>query len=217
MALTWKCCLLSQPTISRYDRGALSASANSEALALTLALRVLIVLIASLILFLGRCFGFLIDPFICPREKGPVFRGSQGSFGTLRMGLGCGSPACGSVSYASSLNSGNLSIGLAIGCELDVFVGGCHSGCSIEERRPVPVTVVVLIQVALYYKLRKNTSAYCPHICFASFECPGIQTHAREWLVDREDLTGEALVAVPMKRNGRTEFQDGNSSVANEH
>lgn len=137
--------MLRRPTISRYDRGALSASANSEALALTLAFRVRIVLIASLILFLDLCFGILIDPFICPRGKGPVLRGSHGSFGACRMGLVWGSPEGATVSWVSSLKSGNLSIGLAICCELDAFVGVCHCGSRIEERRPVPVTVVVLI------------------------------------------------------------------------
>lgn len=72
--------MIDQHTISRYDNGALSAWPNSWTFAPTLAFRVLMLLIASLILFRGLCFEFLIDPFTGPREKGPAFRDSQRSF-----------------------------------------------------------------------------------------------------------------------------------------
>lgn len=50
-----------QRPINRYETGARRASANSCALALILPLRARIVVIASLILFRGRCLGFLME------------------------------------------------------------------------------------------------------------------------------------------------------------
>lgn len=104
------------------------------------------VLIASLILFLGLCLEFLTGPFPCSREKTPAFLGSQRSFGVyLMVEVACGSPGFPTVSYVSSVNGGNLSTGLVIGCVLDIFVGVCNSNGRVEERRPVPVTVAVVM------------------------------------------------------------------------
>lgn len=65
--------------------------------------------------------------------------------------LDCGSPCPAAVSYGSSLKGGNLSIGLVMDCEIDVFAGICNSGGRVEERRPVPVTtVVVMSQSAVF-------------------------------------------------------------------
>lgn len=100
-------------------------------------------LIASLMLFLDLCFEILEDPFPCSREKALAFRGSQRSCGVyLTVELDCGSSGAAAV---SSLNGGNLSIGLVIDCELDAFVGVCNSDGRIEERRPAPVTMVVVM------------------------------------------------------------------------
>lgn len=102
------------------------------------------VLIASLILFLGLCLEFLAGPFPGSREKMLGFRGSQTPFGAY-LTVDCGSPGFTDGSYGSSLYGGNLSTGLVIGCVLDAFVGVCNSDGRVEERRPVPVTVVVVM------------------------------------------------------------------------
>lgn len=145
-------------TISLYDTGALRASANSCALALILAFRALIVLIASLILFSGLCFESL-GPFAYSQAMCPTFRGCQRSFGAyLTAGFKGESPTSVAVSYDSSLKGGNLSIGLVIDCELEVFVGGCQFDCRIEEC-PAPITVVVLMlqaQIVLSYYVARQ-------------------------------------------------------------
>ena len=121
-----------------------------------LALRVLMALIASLILFLDLCLELLTGPFPCSRENMLVFRGSQRSFGAyLIVELDCGSPGCTDVSYGSSLYGGNLSTGLVIGCVLGAFVGFCNPDGRVEESRPVPVTVVVVMS-------QSAVSASCP-------------------------------------------------------
>lgn len=109
------------------------------------------VLIASLTLFLALRFGFLTDPFAESLEEGPAFRGSQRSSAVRpTVELGWDSPDCNVASHPSSLYGGNLSIGLAIGWELDAL-GDCHSECLIEGRRPMPVTVVVvMLQPRIY-------------------------------------------------------------------
>lgn len=136
-------------TINLYETGALRACANSCALALTLALRVRIVLIASLILFLDLCFGFLSDPFAKSRFAKPAFLGTQRLFGVYGgVGFASGSYVFG-VSESSSPNAGNLSTGLVKNCVFGALVGICNSvGCN-EERRPVPVVIAVVISQSL--------------------------------------------------------------------
>lgn len=110
-------------------------------------------------LFLGLCFEALVDPFPCSREKAPAFRGSQRSCGVyLTVELECGPSGSAIVSCDSSLNDGNLSIGLVIDCELDAFVGVCKSDFCIGERRSVPVTVVAIMSQIDLYKLHENQS-----------------------------------------------------------
>lgn len=104
-------------TISLYDTGALRASANSCALALTLPLRVLIVLIASLILFLDLLFEFNVGCLLS-RGNCACFRGSQRSVAAYLIELECDSLGSVVVSGTSSMNGGNLSIGLVICCEV---------------------------------------------------------------------------------------------------
>ena len=134
-------------TISRYERGALSACANSWALALTLAFRLLIVLKASLKLFLDLVLEFLIVPFACSHVAAPALRPSQWPFGAnLAEEFEGVSPGSEALLYGSPVNDGNLSTGLVIDCEVDDAVAvTCNSGCRIEDRRPVPVTTVVVM------------------------------------------------------------------------
>jgi hypothetical protein len=105
------------------------------------------VLIASLMLFLGLCFECLMGPLVWSEERSFPLRGSQRSFGAYLIvefeWVSLGSAA---VSYRSFLNCGNLSIGLeVIDCEVEATVGVCNSDCRMEARRPVPVTMVVVI------------------------------------------------------------------------
>lgn len=125
-------------TINLYDTGARRTSAISWALALMLAFRVRIVLIVSLMLLRGRCL------------EGVLASHAKCVLGALRACHRSSGPDCpmpfGTVSRASSTYEGNLSNGL---CGLGALLLFCGQfgwiGCRMDARRPVPVTVVVLI------------------------------------------------------------------------
>ena len=127
------------------------AWANSCAFALTLPSRLLMVLKASLTLFLVRVLGTLMEPLLCSQDEVPTLRPSQLLFGWNLYGGGgfedwrwsLLSEGSADTEYScSSLNVGNLSSGLLMG---SAFAVTCNSGCREEDRRRVPVTMVVVM------------------------------------------------------------------------
>jgi hypothetical protein len=89
-----------------------------------LAFRALMVVIASLMLFRGRCFE-PPDPFTWSQEMRPGFRGCDRSLGPYLAGEAT-YEASDSVATPcdSSTKVGNLSSGELMDCGLGVFVGG---------------------------------------------------------------------------------------------
>lgn len=115
-----------QSPINLYDTGAFKAAASSCAFALILAFRVLMVVIASLMLFRGRCFE-PPDPFTWSQETRPAFRGCVGSLlGPYLAGeTKCEASDSVATPCDSSTKVGNLSSsGELMDCGLVVVVGG---------------------------------------------------------------------------------------------